>query len=163
MQVHVGYREHVGDQDLDEEEFVAMTPGEAQKFRQENPGLSPWSVVVGQSVVGVMLAGLAWLLTQQREIAVSVACGALATTLPAAVFARGLMGRFASLSIASAVTSFFLWELVKIVMTVTIMLTAHRWVSDLNWPAMLVGLVVTMKVYWLASLFRGKRQPVVSN
>jgi ATP synthase protein I len=151
------------DQDSDDEEFVAMTADQAQKFRRENPSLSPWSVVVGQFLVGMTAASLAWLLTQQREIAVSVACGAIAITLPAAVFARGLMGRFASLSIASAVTSFFLWELVKIVMTVTIMLLAYRWVSDLNWPAMLVGLVVTMKVYWLASLFSGKRKPVVSN
>jgi len=151
------------DQDSDDEEFVAMTADQAQKFRRENPSLSPWSVVVGQFLVGMTAASLAWLLTQQREIAVSVACGAIAITLPAAVFARGLMGRFASLSIASAVTSFFLWELVKIVMTVTIMLLAYHWVSDLNWPAMLVGLVVTMKVYWLASLFSGKRKPVVSN
>ena len=151
------------DQDSDDEEFVAMTADQAQKFRRENPSLSPWSVVVGQFLVGMTAASLAWLLTQQREIAVSVACGAIAITLPAAVSARGLMGRFASLSIASAVTSFFLWELVKIVMTVTIMLLAYRWVSDLNWPAMLVGLVVTMKVYWLASLFSGKRKPVVSN
>ena len=151
------------DQDPDEEGFVAMTAGQAQKFRQESPILSPWSVVVGQILVGVTSACLAWLLTQQREIAVSVGCGALAVTLPAAVFARGLMGRFASLGIANAVTSFFLWELVKIVMTVTIMLIAHRWVSDLNWPAMLGGLVVTIKVYWLASLFKGKRKPVESN
>lgn len=151
------------DQDSDDEEFVAMTADQAQKFRRENPSLSPWSVVVGQFLVGMTAASLAWLLTQQREIAVSVACGAIAITLPAAVSARGLMGRFASLSIASAVTSFFLWELVKIVMTVTTMLLAYRWVSDLNWPAMLVGLVVTMKVYWLASLFSGKRKPVVSN
>lgn len=151
------------DQDPDEEGFVAMTAGQAQKFRQESPILSPWSVVVGQILVGVTSACLAWLLTQQPEIGVSVGCGALAVTLPAAVFARGLMGRFASFGIANAVTSFFLWELVKIVMTVTIMLIAHRWVSDLNWPAMLVGLVVTIKVYWLASLFKGRRKPVESN
>jgi len=156
MQVHA-------DDDPYEAEFVAMTAGEAQKFRKENRSLSPWSVVAGQFVVGVIATCLAWLFTQERELAASVACGALAVTLPAAVFARGLMGRFASLSISNAVTSFFLWELVKIVMTVTIMLMAHRWVHDLNWLAMLLGLVVTMKVYWFASLFRGRRKPVLSN
>jgi ATP synthase protein I len=30
-------------------------------------------------------------------------------------------------------------------------------VSDLSWPAMLVGLVVTMKVYWVALLVRPKK------
>jgi hypothetical protein len=37
---------------------------------------------------------------------------------------------------------------------------AHRLVIGLSWPAMLVGLVATMKVYWLALLVKGKRQPV---
>ena len=41
------------DQDPDEEGFVAMTAGQAQKFRQESPILSPWSVVVRQFLVGV--------------------------------------------------------------------------------------------------------------
>jgi len=56
-----------------------------------------------------------------------------------------------------------LWELVKVVMTVGLLLAAHRWVTDLSWPAMLVGLVVTLKVYWLALAFRRKALPVRVN
>jgi len=33
-------------------------------------------------------------------------------------------------------------------------------VSDLSWPAMLVGLVVTMKVYWVALGVRRVFYPV---
>jgi ATP synthase protein I len=55
---------------------------------------------------------------------------------------------------------FFLWELVKILVTVGILLAAQRLVIGLSWPAMLVGLVVTIKVYWVALAFKRKTRPV---
>ena len=42
------------------------------------------------------------------------------------------------------------WELVKIALTVAILVAAPRWVEALSWPALLAGLVLTFKVYWLA-------------
>jgi len=147
-------------EDSENDGFIALNAEEAKKFRQAHPSLSPWWVVIGQIAMGVLVVALAWIVTQNGGIAVSAACGALAVIIPGAVFARGLMGRFASLNPANAVTSFFVWELAKIFVTVAVLWAAHRWVVGLNWPAMLVGLVVTMKVYWLALLFKGKRQPV---
>jgi ATP synthase protein I len=58
------------------------------------------------------------------------------------------------------VFSFFVWEFVKIVVTVAVMFAAYRFEKDLSWPAMLVGLVLTMKVYWAALAVRLKPQPV---
>ena len=54
---------------------------------------------------------------------------------------------------ASAV-SFMLWEAVKIGVSVTMLVLAPRLVQPLSWPALLVGLVLCMKVYWLALLWR---------
>ncbi len=147
-------------EDSENDGFVALNAEEAKRFRQEHPSLSPWWVVIGQIAMGVLVVALAWLVTRNGVVAVSAACGALAVIIPGALFARGLMGRFASLNPANAVSSFFVWEMVKIFVTVAVLWTAHRWVVGLNWPAMLVGLVVTMKVYWLALLFKGKRQSV---
>jgi ATP synthase protein I len=62
----------------------------------------------------------------------------------------------------SAVFGFFLWEMVKIGLTIAMLIAAPRLVNDLSWPAMLVGLVVTMKVYWLALGLRRVFYPVVS-
>jgi len=140
--------------------FIPLSAEEAIRFREEHPPLSPWWVVLGQLAMGLLVSGLAWGVTQNREMAVSAFCGALGVVLPGALFARGLMGQFAALNPANAVTSFFIWELVKIFVTVAVLFAAHRWVVGLSWPAMLVGLVVTMKVYWLALLFKGKRRPV---
>lgn len=146
--------------DSEGEGFVSMNAEQARIYRKAHPALSPWLVVMGQLVMGLMAVLASWAISQSIDVALSVGCGALAVILPGAMFARGLMGRFASLNPANAVTSFFVWELVKIVMTVAVLLMAHRWVVGLSWPAMLAGLVVTMKVYWLALLVKGKRQPV---
>jgi len=145
--------------DETEPEIVPLTPAQIAAVRAANPPTSPWWVVSGQLVVGVLVALLAWGFFGETA-AMSVACGVLAVVVPAALFARGLTSRFAQANVGTAVMSFFLWELVKIVMTVGLLLAAHRWVTDLSWPAMLVGLVVTLKVYWLALAFRRKARLV---
>ena len=80
----------------------------------------------------------------------------MAVIIPAALFARGVTGQFASVNAGSAVLSFFVWELVKILVTVVVLFASHRLVVGLSWPAMLVGLVLTMKVYWLALGYKRK-------
>jgi ATP synthase protein I len=82
--------------------------------------------------------------------------------IPAAIFARGLTGRFASLSPAAAAAGFMVWEMVKIALTVAMLFAAQRLVTELSWPAMLVGLVVTMQVYW-AALVLGPRKTKHTN
>jgi ATP synthase protein I len=152
------------DTDLADEvsDFTPLTAEQAQALREQNPSISPWWVVAGQLVVGVLVTLAAWGVTGKSSVAVSTACGALAVVLPAALFARGVTGQFASVNAGSAVLSFFVWELVKILVTVVVMFAAYRLVADLSWPAMLVGLVVTMKVYWLALAVKRKSQPVLN-
>ncbi len=147
---------------VDEPEFKPLTAEEARRLRHRQPLFSPWRVVAAQIMVGLLLALAGWLLTGRPEVGWSIGYGALAVALPAAVFARGLTSRVASANAGSAVAGFFLWELVKIGLTVAMLFAAPRLVSPLNWPAMLVGLIVTMKVYWLVPLF-GKRFQVKSD
>jgi ATP synthase protein I len=141
-------------------DFTPLTADQAKVLREQNPSISPWWVVLGQLVVGILVSLAAWGVTGKFSVAVSAACGALAVVIPAALFARGVTGQFASANAGSAVMSFFVWEFVKIVMTVAVLYAAQRLVEDLSWPAMLVGLVVTMKVYWLALAYKRKAKPV---
>ena len=141
------------------EDVVPLTSEQLAAVKAANPASAPWWVVGGQIVLGLLLIGLAWLGFDDR-IAKSVACGVLAVVVPAALFARGLTSQFARANVGAAVMSFFLWELVKIVVTLGILFVAHRLVADLSWPAMLVGLVVVIKVYWLALAFRRPGQLV---
>ncbi|HEY1101914.1 MAG TPA: ATP synthase subunit I [Burkholderiaceae bacterium] len=134
-----------------------LTAEEAKAFRERNPSLSPWRVVVWQVAVGVMVALAAFAVSGQQHVGWSAAYGALAVVLPGAIFARGLTGRLSSLHPGTAVFGFFLWEMVKIALSVALLVAAPRWVVPLSWPALLVGLVVTMKVYWVAMVVRPKK------
>jgi len=44
----------------------------------------------------------------------------------------------------------FGWELAKILVSVALLLAAPRLVPGLSWLALLVGMVITMKAYWVA-------------
>lgn len=143
--------------EADEAAFKPLTREEAQKLRETVPLLSPWSVLAGQLAVGVLVACATWALTGQRSAGWSALYGALAVVIPAALFARGLTGKVWSMNPGTAVAGFFLWEMVKIALTVAMLFAAPRLVSMLSWPAMLVGLVVTMKTSWIALLFAARK------
>jgi len=141
--------------DSESTDFVPLTRTQAQALAAAHPAISPWWVVLGQAVVGVLATLVAWAVFGEVS-AKSVASGALAVVIAAALFARGITSQFSKANPGTAVMSFFVWELVKIVVTLGVLLAAHRLVKDLSWPAMLVGLVVTLKVYWLALAFKRK-------
>ena len=106
--------------------------------------------------MGLLVALAAWLLTGKVNSGWSAFYGALAVVVPSAVFARGVMSRVSLINPAAAVTGFFLWEMVKIGLVLAMLFAAPKLVADLSWPAMLVGLVVTMKVVWLVLWLEAK-------
>ena len=114
--------------------------------------LSVWRIVAIQALVGVLVTLLAWWLAGRAAVAWSVAYGALSVVLPAALFARGMARK--RTSAGAAMAGLFGWELVKIALTVAMLAAAPRLVPGLSWPALLVGMVVTMKTYWVALLAR---------
>ena len=138
--------------------FRQLSAAEAQRLRQDHPPVSPWRVVAGQTAVGLVVALAAWALTGRQDVGWSAGYGALAVVIPAAVFARGLTGRMSSLNAGTAAFGFMVWEMVKIALTVAMLVAAPRLVSGLSWPALLVGLVLTMKVYWIALAYQPKRK-----
>ena len=148
------------DQEDVQETFEPLTAEQAAELRKHQPLLSVWRVVGVQAVLGLLVAGFVWLVSERMAAVYSALYGALAVIVPAALFARGLTSRVASVNAGAAVFGFFLWEMVKIGLTVAMLFAAPRLVSDLSWPAMLAGLIVTMKVYWVALGFRKVFYPV---
>ena len=148
--------------DLEEQpdDFQPLTAEQARELRASQPLLSVWRVVAAQILAGLLLALLVWLVSGRMAAVYSAVYGALAVILPAALFARGLTSQASSMNAGTAVFGFFLWEMVKIGLTIAMLIAAPRLVNELSWPAMLVGLVVTMKVYWLALGLRHVFYPV---
>ena len=148
------------DQENVQDAFEPLTAEQVVELRKRQPILSVWRVVGVQVMLGLLLAVLVWFVSGRMSAVYSALYGALAVIVPAALFARGLTSRVASVNAGAAAFGFFLWEMVKIGLTVAMLFAAPRLVSDLSWPAMLVGLVVTMKVYWVALGFRKVFYPV---
>ena len=138
--------------------FKQLSADEARQLRERSPQISPWRVIAGQIIAGLLAALVAWGLTGKQNLGWSAGYGALAVVVPAAVFARGLTGRLASLNPSTAVLGFFVWELVKMALTVAMLFAAPRLITELSWPAMLAGLVVAMQAYWVAVVFAPKRK-----
>jgi ATP synthase protein I len=133
-----------------EDVFHTFTAEEAQAWRASQPVLSVWWVLVAQlSTATVLGVGVGWWFGR-TSLLVSWIYGALSVILPAALFARGLKSPTASINAASAALSFAVWQGVKMVLNVLWLVLAPRFVDELSWPALLAGLIVTMKMYWLA-------------
>ncbi|MBS0392389.1 MAG: ATP synthase subunit I [Proteobacteria bacterium] len=136
--------------EAEDSDFKPLTAQEALEWRKRQPQLSAWRIVAVQALVGVLAVLLLWLLAGRVQWAWSAGYGALSVVLPAALFARAMARRRSSAG--AAMVGLFGWELVKIVVTVAMLAAAPRLVPGLSWLALLAGMVVTMKAYWIALL-----------
>ncbi|EZP48519.1 ATP synthase subunit I [Delftia sp. RIT313] len=152
-------KNYAADTDADRElegedsDFKPLTSEEAQEWRTRNPQMSVWRFVVVQAVVGVLVALLAWLVTGRAEVGWSAAYGALSVVLPAALFARAVVRKRPG-GAAAAMVGIFGWELVKLVLCIAMLAAAPKLVPGLSWLALLAGLVIVMKTYWVALIVR---------
>jgi ATP synthase protein I len=96
-----------------------------------------------------------WLFTQDMGAMRSALFGAIAVVVPSAVMAWGVARRPATQA-GAALFSVMLWELIKILLVIAILVAVVKWVPDLRWAAMLSTLVVCLKVNWLVLLLRGR-------
>jgi ATP synthase protein I len=135
-----------------------LTRQQAQALRAEHRSVSPWWVVAAQAVLGVVVAGVAWAVTGRVNVMGSALYGAAAVVLPAALMARGMTSRLSSMSPGVSAMSFMTWESVKLGVSIAMLALAPKLVPQLSWPALLVGLVACLKVYWVALLWRRPRR-----
>jgi ATP synthase protein I len=135
--------------------FKPLTRDEAQALRAKTPPLSPWRVIGVQAAVGAVAALLVALVSGKQVYGWSLLYGAFTVVVPGALMARGMTSKLSSMSPGASAVSFMLWEMVKIAVSVVMLALAPKLVQPLSWPAVLAGLVVCMKVYWVALLWRG--------
>ena len=142
------------DQDSD---FKPLTADEARQWRDKNPQVSVWRIVAVQALVGVLVAVATWLLTGRQSAGWSAGYGALAVVVPAALFARGVLRHKKVSDPGVAMIGFFGWEMVKIILTVAMLAAAPKVVQGLSWLALMAGMVLTMKTYWIALVVQSGR------
>lgn len=135
-----------------EEGFVPLTAEQAARWRAVHPPLPVAPVLLVQVLAGVGVALLFWLIEPERGwVAGSAFYGVLAAWVPALVFARAeLRRRRKSGPALGGLVALMVWEGVKVLLTVAMLLAAFKVLAVVHWPALVVGFVVTIKAAWLA-------------
>lgn len=139
----------------DGDEFQPMTASEARTWRERHPQLPVARALMWQVLVGVAVAMLAWVITQRSIVVWSAIYGALAGVLPTAIAARG-SSRWVQPGFppSLALAGLLLWEVVKLVLAAGVLWVAPRFLGAPSWPALLVGLALTIKMYWVGLLWK---------
>jgi len=143
-----------GDEGDEDNSFQPLTPEQAQAWRARQPPVSVWRIVWGQAAVAALVALLAWWLTGQAIAGQSAAYGGLAVVLPAALFARAMTRQRHNAN--AALVAVFIWEIVKIAVTIAMLFAAPKVVPQLHWLALLLGMIATMKTYWIALVVQSR-------
>jgi ATP synthase protein I len=139
----------------DEVPFKALTRQEARELAAKDPhAVKPWRVVSVQIMVGLVVALIAGVATGRLEVFWSALYGAGVVVVPGALMARGMTSPLTSVSPVGSAASFMFWLMVKIGVSIALLMVASRIVQPLVWPALLAGLVVCIKVYWVALAWR---------
>jgi ATP synthase protein I len=147
------------------EDFKPLTRHEAQQWRSRQPPESVWRVVRWQAVLAAAVVLVAGLLTRRTEVAWSALYGALCIVMPTAVMAYGLSSSALSQAVARmfpgmarvSLAAVMFWEGVKVLLVLVMLMLAPRMVPSLSWLALVAGLVVVLKAYWLEFWFRSRR------
>ena len=146
------------DEDTDdggEVPFKALTREQARELAAKDPhAVNPWRVIAVQAVVGWVVALIAGFATGRMEVFWSALYGAGVVVVPGALMARGMTSPLSSMSPVGSAVSFMLWLGVKMAVSIVLLILASRIVQPLVWPALLAGLVVCIKVYWVALAWR---------
>jgi ATP synthase protein I len=142
--------------DFDEKPPRRWSRAEVEALRAAEPVLSPWRVIAAQLVLGLVAAGVVWLMAGTIA-AVSALYGAAVVALPGALMARGATSRISSISPVVSAASMLWWGFVKMGAAIAMLILAPRIVPGLVWPAMLVTMVLCMQTYWFALLWRGRQ------
>ena len=108
-----------------------------------------------QFLASCLVVGAIALVSSRQSYVLSALYGAMAVVIPNAAMAHGISKRQAP-NAESAVAAVMLWEMVKVAASVLMLMLAPQILQPLSWPVMLVTLLVCIKVYWFALLWRGR-------
>jgi len=147
------------------EDFKPLTRDEVRRLRERQPPESVWRVVAWQALLAAAVSLLVWAMTRRSAPAWSALYGGLCIALPSALMAYGLtssalariMARMFPGVAKVALVGVLFWEGIKVLLVLVMLWLAPRLIPGLNWLALVGGLVVVLKAYWLEFWMRSRR------
>lgn len=138
----------------EDDHFKPLTAQEAEAWRSRQRTVSIWRVLGWQLLVGASVGFLWWGVSGRISGAVSAWYGAGAVWFPAVLMAWGLtagrLSKVLSVFPKGSLAAVVFWEGVKVLLSVMLMALAPKALVQVDWLALLAGLVVVIKVNWLA-------------
>lgn len=138
----------------EDDDFKPLTVDEAHRWRSAQVSLSIWRVIAWQCAAAIAVGLLAYAVSGRLSVMWSAAYGGLAVLLPSAMMAWGVtagrLSKLLSVFAKGSLAALMFWEGIKVLLVVMLLSLAPVWVPELNWLALVAGLVLVLKVYWLA-------------
>ena len=110
-----------------------------------------WIAVFLQVAI-TLLAGIATWLGWGTAHAVSLVAGGGSIAVPNALLAL----RLSTSQPLFAPVVLLIGEFVKIGLSVLMLWSAYRWISDLSWGALIVGVILALKIVWITPWVQGQ-------
>lgn len=137
-----------------EEDFTALSSEEARQWRLRQPASPTWHSIAWQIGIGLTATAVIGMVWRSGMLAQSVAFGVFAVVVPNALLLRGMSGAGKHWGAEALLLRLLVWELVKLAVTFSILYSADKVLGEMSWPALLAGLVVTMKANWFVLAFQ---------
>lgn len=115
---------------------------------------SPLKAVGYQATVGLFVVLLVVAFAGDAVKTLSTISGVVAAVVPGLVFALGVRRRGSTLFPGAVLTVFFVWELIKVALTIGLLSVVPFVFAGVDWFYLLAGFIVTVKASWLAVIPR---------
>lgn len=119
---------------------------QAAQWRQRHRSISPWKVLLWQGLAALLGGGALWLVLQESVAIISWFYGYLAIALPAALYAKVVVSQ-------PGLTALVAHEMLKLLLTVVLMALAPVLLGKVNWLALLLAVVLSVNMYWIAPVW----------
>lgn len=144
-----------------------LTRTEAQALAARHPSMTVWQALASQALFGVLVALIWGALSRSPASLVSALYGVAVAVVPSALMAYGVFGRRALRGAArgagqvaggvGSVGGLLVWEILKLLMVGAMLAMAPVWIVPLDWVALLVTLVLSLKMVGVALLVWQRR------
>lgn len=149
------------DSQMGPEDLTPLTAQEAAILERRQPPLQLGAVWLWQAALASCLVLLAAVLAHSilgRPTYAVWLAGAWAVLLPQLLMILGVGRGIGRQSASIWLARWFVWEIGKLVLTLTLLVVAAWWGGKSSWLQLLLAFILTLKAGWLAAWLQHRRQ-----
>ena len=127
--------------------FVALDRQQAQALQAKLGALCLPCAWWRQGLLAALMLLLVFLVLGER-LAISALVGVLLAWLPQGLLVLGVGRQIGQMAAPAWLLQLFIWEALKWVLTLVLMVLVVIWIRDVSWWALLLAFIFTLKAGW---------------